>query len=476
MLSSRRSEAPVIVWFRQDLRLTDNPALAAAVAGGRAIVPLFVLHDAADGRAWGAASLWWLDKSLKALDADLRARGSRLILRRGDPAVIVPALAQQLGASVMWNRLYGQAAVTRDGDLKRELDASSFNGSLLVEPWRVKTGSGGAFQTFTPFWKAARAAIGESDAPAAPDRLPAPPAWPGSDSLADWRLHPSGPDWSGEMEGVPGGAGARHALSAFIAERLKGYAQGRDRPDREATSRLSAHLHWGEIGPRQVRAAVLKARSTLPDAAEGDKFLAELGWREFNHHLLFQHGALHRRNIRRDFDRFPWRDDPAALAAWREGRTGYPIVDAGMRQLWATGYMHNRVRMIVASFLIKHLLIDWREGEAWFWDTLTDACAANNPANWQWSAGSGADAAPFFRVFNPVLQGERYDRAGDYVRRWVPELRRLPAEVIHRPWEADAPGYAKPIINHAEARARALEAFNAMRGLTARPPGPSGRP
>jgi deoxyribodipyrimidine photo-lyase len=274
-------------------------------------------------------------------------------------------------------------------------------------------------------------------------------------------LHPSGPDWSAGFEGEPGEGGARRALSAFIAGGLKGYAQGRDRPDMEATSRLSAHLHWGGIGPRQVRAEALEAGGE--GAAQGDKFLAELGWREFNHHLLYQHGALYQRNIRRDFDHFPWRDDPAALAAWREGRTGYPIVDAGMRQLWTTGYMHNRVRMVVASFLIKHLLIDWRRGEAWFWDTLSDACAANNPANWQWSAGSGADAAPFFRVFNPVLQGQKFDPDGAYVRRWVPELRHLPARTIHRPWEADAPGYAKPIVNHLEARARALEAFKAMR-------------
>lgn len=448
-----------MVWFRQDLRLDDNPALAAAVASGRPIIPLFVLHEAADGRAWGAASLWWLEKSLRALDGDLRARGSRLILRRGDPAAIVPALAQALGAQVMWNRLYGQAAVMRDSELKRELAAASFHASLLVEPWQVKTGSGAAYQTFTPFWKAAQAVMGGSQASPAPDRLRAPAACPGSDWLADWRLHPSGPDWSAGFDGDPGEAGARRALTAFIAGRLNGYAQGRDRPSLEATSRLSAHLHWGEIGPRQVRAAVLAA---VGEGA-GDKFLAELGWREFNHHLLYQHGALYRRNIRREFDRFAWREDAAALAAWREGRTGYPIVDAGMRQLWATGYMHNRVRMIAASFLIKHLLIDWRDGEAWFWDTLSDACAANNPANWQWSAGSGADAAPFFRVFNPVLQGERFDPDGAYVRRWVPELRHLPAPIIHRPWEADAAGYAKPIVSHLAARARALTAFKALR-------------
>jgi deoxyribodipyrimidine photo-lyase len=457
-------DAPIILWFRQDLRLADNPALVAAVATGRPIAPLFILHEASDGRPWGAASLWWLDKSLRALAADLEARGSRLILRRGDPAAIVPALAQELGAEVFWNRLYGKAAVVRDSDLKADLHAASFNASLLVEPWRVKTGSGGTFQVFTPFWRAARGAIEDARIHAAPSHLPAPQAWPGSDELSDWRLHPRAPDWSKGFDGSPGEAGAHAALKAFIARQLAAYPQMRDRPDIEGVSRLSAHLHWGEIGPRQVRAAVLEAvREGRADAEAGDKFLAEIGWREFNHHLLYQHGALYRQNIRRDFDGLAWRTDPDGFKAWAEGRTGYPLVDAGMRQLWATGFMHNRVRMVVASFLVKHLLIDWREGEAWFWDTLADACAANNAGNWQWSAGCGADAAPFFRIFNPIAQGERFDPDGAYVRRWVPELKALPAEIVHRPWEADVKGYPKPIVAHDEARARALEAFREMR-------------
>jgi deoxyribodipyrimidine photo-lyase len=458
MASPRDTDRPILLWLRQDLRLADNPALAHAVASGRPVIPLFILHGAADGRDWGAASLWWLYKSLRALAADLQARGARLILRKGDPAMIVPSLAEELGAGVVWNRLYGRAAVARDGDLKKALGATSCNASLLVEPWEVKTGSGGAYQVFTPFWKAALGVIKDAPLHRAPAHIAAPKSWPGSDDLKDWKLHPTKPDWSKGFDvWTPGEAGAHAALADFAKARLKAYPAGRDRPDLDGTSGLSAHLHWGEIGPRQVRAAI--------DAIGGpaaDKFMAEIGWREFNHHLLYQHGALYEQNIRREFDAFPWRTDPAGLQAWKEGRTGYPMVDAGMRQLWATGFMHNRVRMIVASFLIKHLLIDWREGEAWFWDCLVDADAANNGGNWQWSAGSGADAAPFFRVFNPILQGERYDPEGDYVRRWVPELKDVPGKLIHQPGQR-AKGYPDPIVDHAMARQRALDAFKAMR-------------
>jgi deoxyribodipyrimidine photo-lyase len=459
-------QRPILLWFRQDLRLADNPALTAAVATGRPIVPLFILHEASDGRPWGAASLWWLDKALRFLDLDLRLAGSRLILRRGDPAAIVPAMAHQLGAEVYWNRLYGPAAMERDSELKAALGASSFNAALMVEPWRVKSGSGAPYQVFTPFWKAAQALIGDEPPQPAPRRIAPAAAWPASDLIDDWRLHPRAPDWSpGFGDWFPGEKGAQARLQAFTWLRLDRYRDARDRPDMDGTSGLSPHLHWGEIGPRQVRAAVLTAvKEGRAAAADSAKVLAELGWREFNHHLLHHHGAIARRNIRPEFDRFPWRSDAAGLAAWKEGRTGYPIVDAGMRELWATGFMHNRVRMITASFLIKHLLIHWREGEAWFWDCLVDADEANNGANWQWSAGSGADAQPFFRIFNPVAQGERFDPAGDYVRRWVPELRDAAAKIIHRPWEAGgAAGYPAPIVDHAQARARALEAFRQMR-------------
>jgi deoxyribodipyrimidine photo-lyase len=446
--------SPIIVWFRQDLRLADNPALHAAVQTGRPVVPLFVLHRASDGREWGAASRWWLDKSLNALGADLRSKGSRLILRKGDPAMIVPALAEELGAEVHWNRLYGAEACQRDNDLKTDLGASDFNASLLIEPWTVKSGTGHPYRVYTPFWKAAQGLIGDEPVHRAPTHIAAPSHWPGSDDLKDWKLHPTRPDWSGGFDvWTPGEAGAHARVSAF-REQAGDYAAARDRPALDGTSHLSPHLHWGEIGPRQVRAAL----------GDNAKFMAELGWREFNHSLLYQWGDLYRRNMRREFDRLPWRKDKAGLKAWREGRTGYPLVDAGMRQLWTTGFMHNRVRMVVASFLIKHLLIDWREGEAWFWDCLVDANEANNPANWQWSAGSGADAQPFFRIFNPIAQGEKFDPQGDYVRRWAPELKDVPAKAIHEPWEAGgAKGYPPPIVDHAEARARALEAFKAVK-------------
>jgi deoxyribodipyrimidine photo-lyase len=307
---------------------------------------------------------------------------------------------------------------------------------------------------FTPFWRAAERLIEEEAIHRAPSRIPPPDRWPGSDAIEDWGLHPSKPDWSRGFDlWTPGEAGAHEALSRF-RRRLDAYPEARDRPDLDGTSHLSPHLHWGEVGPRQARAA----------CGASAKFMAELGWREFDHHLLWSHGDIARRNLRPEFDRFPWRNDPEGLQAWREGRTGYPLVDAGMRQLWATGFMHNRVRMVAASFLIKHLLIDWREGEAWFWDCLVDACEANNPANWQWSAGSGADAQPFFRIFNPVAQGERFDPKGDYVRRWVPELKDAPTAAIHKPWEAGgAKGYPPPIVDHAEARERALAAFKELR-------------
>lgn len=473
---------PVILWFRRDLRLGDNPALAAAIDTGRPILPVYILDEGGEGRRPGAASRWWLDKSLRALDVALRRRGGRLILRRGDSEAELRRLIDQTGADqVFMNRRFEPEAFIRDADIAHALKAEGiachgFNGSLLARPGAVLTGAGKPYRVFTPFLKALLQAAPDRPATPAPETLATPEGLAGEDIDA-WGLHPTAPDWSQGFDGTPGEAGAAAALSAFIEGGLADYAVGRDVPGRRGTSRLSPHLHWGEISPRSVvravRAAAVQGRVA---PAQADKFVAEIGWREFSAHLLHQFPYMAERAFRPEFDAMPWRTDPEGLAAWKKGRTGYPLVDAGMRELWATGWMHNRVRMVAASFLVKHLLIDWREGEAWFWDTLVDADLASNVQNWQWVAGSGADAAPYFRIFNPVAQGEKFDPAGRYVRRWVPELRALPGRWLHAPWTAPAAvlaeagirlgrTYPRPIVDHAAARARALCALQA----TARP-------
>ncbi len=473
-----------LVWFRQDLRLADNPALCAAAASGRPVVALYVLDDTLPW-SMGGASRWWLHHSLNALDAELRRQyGFGLTLRRGRAETILPAIVEEIGAeAVHWNRCYEPAAIARDTAIKAALkaigvDAASHNAALLYEPWTVQTQGGSWFKVYSPFWRACRA-LGDPPTP-----LPVPKQMTGvsgiaSDKLETWGLLPSKPDWAGGMRDnwVPGSLGAETLLTTFLGHALNGYAEQRDRPDMTGTSRLSPHLHFGEIGPRQVWHAVQLAMQSgkASIAKHGEKYLSELGWREFSHHLLYHFPALPQQNFRADFDDFPWDHDEAALKRWQRGQTGYPIVDAGMRELWHTGWMHNRVRMVVASFLVKHLRQHWHQGEAWFWDTLVDADLANNAASWQWVAGSGADAAPYFRIFNPILQGERFDPEGDYVRRWVPELLALPARFIHKPWEAPAlvlreagvtlgATYPMPMVEHDKARALALAAFSALRG------------
>ena len=476
------SDQPIVVWFRNDLRLADNPALADAAATGRPVIPLFILDESAATRSLGGAQRWWLNKSLAALDARLAGFGSRLILRRGNAASIVASVVAETGANVVhWNRLYDGEAVARDTAIKASLaaagvEARSSCAGLLNEPWQVKTGQGGDFKVFTPYWRAARGHLGQVVVEPEPKTIGAPSSWPASDRLVDWKLHPTTPDWStGFADWTPGETGAMARLEHFLAVVLDGYGGARDWPARDAGSRLSPHLHWGEIGPRQVwTRAQAYVHAAERGGADLDKFLAELGWREFNHQILFHKPDLPRASFRPQFDGFPWREDPVGLAAWRRGRTGYPIVDAGMRELWATGFMHNRVRMIVASFLTKDLLIDWRIGEAWFWDTLVDADLANNVANWQWVAGCGADAAPYFRIFNPVTQGEKFDPHGAYVRRWVPELSRLPDGFIHQPWTTPptvlgqagvrlGADYPRPIVDHAMARQRALATYASLK-------------
>ncbi len=480
----------VIHWFRQDLRLADNRALAAACETGRAVIPVYILDDAAAGE-WrpGGASRWWLHESLSKLAATIESKGGRLILRRGATADVLAELARETGArTVFCSRAYepwarrleeaAKAALERQGvALKR------YAGALLREPEEVRNGSGQPYRVYTPFW---RALTGDGYAPApprpAPKRIAEPERWPESEALADWKLQPVKPDWAKGFRDhwTPGEAGAAKRLDWFIETAVSRYKSDRDRPDGDGTSRLSPHLHFGEISPATCWHATMGAALARTDLGPGpETFLREIAWREFSYHLLFHWPDLPAEPFRPEFAAFPWREDRALLRAWQRGRTGYPIVDAGMRQLWATGWMHNRVRMIVASFLIKDLMIPWQEGERWFWDTLVDADLASNAASWQWVAGSGADAAPYFRIFNPVTQGQKFDPQGDYVRRWVPELARLAADVIHAPWlakpsELHVAGvelgrdYPRPVVDHKTARERALAAFAALKGADGR--------
>lgn len=467
-----------LVWFRHDLRLADNPALHAAAARGK-VLPVFVWDDVNTG-GWplGAASKWWLHHSLAVLE---KALGG-LLLRRGDPREILPELVQQTGATaVMWNRLYEPAAMQRDRDLKEllramEVEATSHKAGLLFEPWEVQTGSGGDYKVFTPFWKAC---MDKADTVGEP--LPVPKLqladMPKGDTLAGWQLLPTKPNWAKGWDDIwqPGEHGAHARLHAFLHEGLYGYAHGRDLPAANHTSRLSPHLHWGEVSPRQVYAATRAAAAKQGQLAkDADKFLAELGWREFCHHVLYHAPTLPDENWRATFNAYPWEDNAAHLKAWQRGQTGYPLVDAGMRELWHTGTLHNRVRMVVASFLIKHLRTHWRQGEAWFWDTLLDADLANNAAGWQWVAGSGADGAPYFRIFNPTSQAAKFDPDGAYIHRWLPELAKLPPPHLFAPWEAPpevlekaavqlGTTYPKPLVNHATARAAALEGYEKVK-------------
>jgi deoxyribodipyrimidine photo-lyase len=470
---------PAIAWFRQDLRMADNPALVAAQESGMPVLPVFILDDdnAGDWKA-GGASRWWLHQSLASLNQSL---AGKLRFFRGKADEVLPGIAAETDAAgIYWNRCYEPWQTDRDRKLKEALRADgrnveSFNGSLLFEPHAVKKADGTPYRVFTPFYR--KGCLQGAPDPRSP--LPVPEltftedALPGDD-LDTLELMPN-VGWYEEMAECwqPGEASAHDRLEHFLENGIRGYREGRNRPDLEHVSRLSPHLHFGEISPNQVWHAASALQPVASLEKDVDHFLSELGWREFSHHLLYHWPDLPRVNLQSKFDAFPWRDDDESLRRWQRGQTGYPIVDAGMRELWRTGYMHNRVRMIVGSFLVKNLLLHWHHGEAWFWDTLLDADLANNSASWQWIAGCGADAAPYFRIFNPVTQGFKFDPDGTYVREFVPEIASLPDKYLHSPWDAPddvlhAAGvelgadYPMPIVELKASRERALDAFKSL--------------
>ena len=423
----------------QRFKLSDHPALAQAAAFP--IIPLFI-WDKEDPDNPGGASQWWLHKSLISLQKSLNAYGLKLILRRGNPLKILEDLVTSHNVSrLYWSRCYEPYTLERDKKIKAffkpYIQVQSFNASLLTEPWTLKTHSGSPYHIFTPYWKALKA-LGSFDVPLCiPKNLKGYGGSIPSDDLEAWNLHPTHSDWSQglEKEWKPGEEGAQRNLSFFIENLIQTYERNRDLPDLPATSKLSPHLHWGEISPRQVWHSAL-SYSLGPPSNDVWTFLSELAWREFSYYLLYHFPELPQNPLRQSFDKFPWSKDQDALNRWQKGMTGYPIVDAGMRQLWHTGWMHNRVRMIAASFLVKDLLISWQTGASWFLDTLVDADLASNSASWQWVAGCGVDAAPYFRIFNPIIQGKKFDPQGKYVRHWIPELDLLPDKYIHTPCEA----------------------------------------
>jgi deoxyribodipyrimidine photo-lyase len=479
---------PVILWFQQDLRVQYQPALSAAVASGRPVVPVYILDQQGSGRwAPGGASRWWLHNSLASLCSSLEKLGSGLVLRRGPASRVLATLIAETGAeSIFVTRRYESYAAGLEcalaADFKKDgIEFRRFGGSLIFEPEALATKDGLPYKVFTPFYKACLARLPAASPAKAPSSIAALPQLPKSDRLADWALLPTSPDWAGGLRTTwaPGEQGAGARLDTFLTNAMTDYERCRDRPDKRGTSQISPHLHFGEISSRLCWQKIRFALEMNDHRGEsgGIAFLRELIWREFSYHLLHHWPNLPEAPFRAGFKDFPWEENAANLQAWQEGRTGYPMVDAGMRQLWFTGWMHNRVRMVVASFLVKHLLIPWQAGAAWFWDTLVDADLANNSASWQWVAGCGADAAPYFRIFNPVIQGQKFDPDGAYVRQWVPELGAVPTPFIHQPWTApphvlaDAgvvlgKEYPGPIVDHATARRRALDAFQQMKQRT----------
>ncbi|GEQ97590.1 deoxyribodipyrimidine photo-lyase [Iodidimonas gelatinilytica] len=473
---------PIILWFRQDLRLSDHVALMTAVHEKAPILPVFILDDRLEVKgswAMGAASRWWLHHSLKTLDHSLRRLGSRLVLRKGCAKTILIELCNSFGAQAVFaSHMIEPEAQKRDKCVADALAVPMrlFEGACLYPPGEIRTRQGGIYQVFTPFWKAILARPDPPAPLASPDHLFVPKVWPESAALDDLALLPRH-DWASGLDAHwdVGEKAAHKRLAAFLEDDISAYIQARDRPDRAGTSGLSPHVHFGEISPRQLWHRAQAACFRMDAAKEGAQaFLRQVAWREFAYHLLAHIPGLPESPMRPAFATFPWEKNETGLRAWQRGQTGYPIVDAGMRQLWQTGTMHNRVRMIVASFLVKDLMIHWHAGARWFWDTLVDADLANNSMGWQWVAGCGPDAAPFFRIFNPVSQGQTHDPQAAYIRHYVPEIAALPARYIYQPWTAPASvldkagillgtHYPFPIVDHQKARQRALQGYKEMK-------------
>lgn len=469
------TSGPVIVWLRNDLRVTDNASLAHAVDSKRPVIPVFV-YSPDEEEAWppGAASRWWLHHSLMSLSASLKQLGSKLIFRTGRAAHELSAVAAESGATTLvYSRRWEPAAIRQQRMVESELtanriDVRSVNNSLLFEPTSIATASGTPYRVFTPFYRSCLTAWAETRPIAAPSNLLSPTVWPNGVSVEDLQLLPR-INWAGGLHATwtPGETGAQAQLETFAHGAASRYLEIRDMPAVEGVSRLSPFLHFGEISPRQVVSEISRAAINCTSTGSHDGYVRQLVWREFAHHLLYHYPHTADQPLRSEFANFPWKNDLELQTAWRQGRTGYPLVDAGMRELWRTGYVHNRVRMVVASFLVKDLLIPWQEGARWFWDTLVDADLANNTLGWQWVAGCGADAAPYFRIFNPVSQAQKFDPTATYIRRWVPELAELSVPEVHDPWHfpllAASTEYPDRIVEHDYARARALESLEAMK-------------
>lgn len=474
------TSSPILIWFRRDLRLSDHPALSAACSTGRPVIPVFICDDSVTDL--GAAPKWRLDLGIGQLAEALAVRGSRLILRRGDALEQLAALIAETGAGdVWWTRLYDPVSRSRDAAIKtalraRGITARSFGGHLLFEPWTVQTGTGGFYRVYSPMWRAV--CTREVDAPVpAPERLKAPSRWPRSDRLDSWRLG-AGMNRGASVVAAhvdPGEGAALDRLAVFVDDRIDRYKEDRDRPALPATSGLSEYLALGEISPHTLWHAGLRAKQEGRRGAE--HFLKEVVWREFAYHLMYHTPHILSSNWRAEWDGFPWREagDTPEVEAWKRGRTGVPFVDAAMREMYVTGRMHNRARMIVASYLTKHLMVHWKVGLDWFADCLVDWDAASNAMGWQWVAGSGPDAAPYFRVFNPETQLKKFDPDGAYIRRWIAEGQSRPPEsalqffdAVPRAWQmSSAAPYPKPIVSMSEGRQRALDAYGTHRAAAA---------